>query len=78
MAFRAIRDTFAVEQIDADTAVRRLIKAGDAVPPHYTPESEQDVVDDESATPLIVGNPAGSTPKVMPRKVPPPAKAEKK
>ncbi len=57
MALKAIRDTFALEPISADTEVRRFVKAGSILLPHYRPMEEDDVEETPAPNNLIIGNP---------------------
>jgi hypothetical protein len=57
MALKAIRDTFAVEPIGPDCEVRRFVKAGTFLLPHFHPEVDADVEEAFPDRPLIIGQP---------------------
>jgi hypothetical protein len=58
MARRAIRDTFAMEPITAEVEVRRFVKAGSVLPPHYVGFPDEDVQDDGQRYPVVMGETA--------------------
>jgi hypothetical protein len=61
MAVKAIRDTFAYEVITDEIKVRRIVKAGSVMLPHYVDWPDEDVEIDAQAVPLIIGKQAVSS-----------------